>query len=89
MDSFIRSYFLKTERNAGIAFLAIISKPKTRTGITITNVIARLPPIRKAMITAKTSISGARTARRVTIINAICTFVISVVSRVTRDGVEN
>ena len=41
------------------------------------------------MMTAKTSISGARTAMRISIINACWTFETSVVRRVTRDEVEN
>ena len=73
MDSFIRSYFLNTARKAGIAFLAIMISPKSSTGITTTKVIARLPPIRNAITTAKTSISGARTAARIVIMKAIWT----------------
>ena len=41
------------------------------------------------MMTAKMSINGARTAVRISIINACWTFVTSVVRRVTRDEVEN
>ena len=71
MDSFSLSYFLNTARKAGIAFFAIRSRPQTSTGITTTKVMASLPPIRKAITTEKTSISGARTAARIVIMKAI------------------
>ena len=41
------------------------------------------------MMTEKISISGARTAVRMIIIKAICTFDTSVVRRVTSEDVEN
>ena len=37
----------------------------------------------------KTNISGARTAMRMDIMKAICTLLMSVVRRVTREAVEN
>ena len=36
---------LKTARNAGMALRAIITRPNTSTGITITKVVASLPPM--------------------------------------------
>ena len=89
MDSFSLSYFLNTLRNAGSAYLPISSRPNTSTGTTTTKVIASLPPIRNAMMIENVSISGARTAMRISIMNAICTLLISVVRRVTSDEVEN
>ena len=40
------------------------------------------------MTIAKTNISGARTARRMDIMKAICTLLMSVVRRVTSEAVE-
>ena len=42
-----------------------------------------------AILSAKTSMNGQRTAMRITIMKAFCTFVTSVVRRVTRLDVEN
>ena len=42
-----------------------------------------------AMMTEKRNISGARTAMRMTIIYDICTLLVSVVNRVTRDADAN
>lgn len=88
MDSFSRSYLRNTERKAGIAFLAIMSSPKTSTGMMITKEVASAPPIMNAMIIEKISISGARTAVRIVIIYASCAFDTSVVRRVTSDEDE-
>ena len=41
------------------------------------------------MMTAKRNISGARTAMRMHIMNAICTLLTSVVMRVTSEAEEN
>ena len=87
-DSFIRSYLWKTARKAGIAFLAISTRPRISAGTTTTKVSDSVPPMRQAMTMAKTNISGARTAMRMAIMKAICTLVISVVIRVTREAVE-
>ena len=87
-DSFIRSYLWKTARKAGMALRAMSSSPAISTGMTTTKVMASVPPMRQAMMTAKTNISGARTAMRMAIMKAICTFVMSVVRRVTSEAVE-
>ena len=88
MDSLSLSYLRKTERKAGMACLAMSSRPPTRTGTTTTKVRASLPPMMKAMMMANRNISGARTAVRMIIMKAICTFVTSVVMRVTREAEE-
>ena len=89
IDSFRRSYFLKTLRKAGIAFLLIKYSPKARTGTITTNVVASAPPITYAIMIEKMSIRGLRIAVRIIIINDICTFDTSVVILVTRDEDEN
>ena len=67
IDSFNRSYFLKTLRNAGIAFFATRNSPTIRSGTTITNVPASAPPMIYAMVIEKTNISGHRIAVRISI----------------------
>ena len=57
--------------------------------MTMTKVSASLPPMMKAMVTAKISISGERMAVRMTIMKAIWTLLTSVVIRVTREEEEN
>ena len=57
--------------------------------MTATKIIASQPPIIKPAIKAEINIKGARTAMRMSIINAICTLEISVVRRVTKDDEEN
>ena len=89
MDSFRRSYFLNTLLNAGIAFLAIIISPNTSTGMMTAKVAESFPPITYAMTTEKMSISGLRTAVRMSIMYANCTLPTSVVSLVTREAEEN
>ena len=54
-----------------------------------TKEVARAPPIIYAITKENTSIRGALTAMRMSIIYAICTFVTSVVILVTREDVEN
>ena len=68
IDSLRRSYFLKTLRKAGIAFLATIKRPKPSKGITTTNEVASAPPIIYAIIIEKISNIGARTAILIIII---------------------
>ena len=69
--------------------LAITSaSPRPSTGRTKRNIQAMRPPMTKAMMKAKTSISGERIAVRMTIMKANCTFVTSVVIRVTREEVR-
>ena len=89
MDSLRRSYFLNTARKAGIAFLPMSISPNARKGTTITNIVAREPPIIYDMMIENTSISGHLTAVRMIIMNDICTLLTSVVMRVTSDEDEN
>ena len=72
-----------------MAFLPICQRPIPRTGTTTTNADASQPPIMYAITTENMSISGLLTAVLITIINAICTLLTSVVRRVTRDADEN
>ena len=89
MESFSLSYLRNTRRNSGITVRATAYSPSASSGTSAINTNARRPPITNDMVSAKISISGARTAIRIIIMNAICTLVISVVSRVTSDEVEN
>ena len=66
-DSFSLSYLRKTRLKAGMALRVMRIRPPIITGSTKTNVAASFPPMMKAMMTAKTSISGERTAVRMTI----------------------
>ena len=61
----------------------------TRNATAIRNIELRRGLMIIHMIKLKIRFSGARTATRITIINAFCTFVISVVMRVTRPGTLN
>ena len=72
-----------------MAFVAIITRVVPRIGVTTANIHAILPAMRNAMISAKISMNGARTAILVNIMNAFCTFVTSVVILVTSELVEN
>ncbi len=63
-----------TARNAGMASRAMKNSPTTSTGTMTTKVSASLPPIMNAMMMEKIIISGARTAMRMHIMYAICTF---------------
>ena len=62
--------FLKT----GITVLTIKYNPIPKKGIMIKNITAIDPPIIYAIVKEKIKLSGARTAVRIIIINAICTF---------------
>jgi len=75
--------------DSGIAFFIIKSNNNVSSGITLTNIQPRLPPITNVMTIENTSINGQRTAMRIIIMYENCTFVTSVVMRVTSDGVEN
>ena len=57
-----------------MASRAMKSSPMTSTGTMTTKVSASLPPIMNAMMMEKIIISGARTAMRMHIMYAICTF---------------
>ena len=61
----------------------------TRNTTAIRNMELKRGLIIMHMAKLKTRFSGARTATRITIINAFCTLVISVVIRVTRPGTLN
>ena len=63
--------------------------PSASNGMTTANVKASQPPMTVAMTTEKISISGLRTAVRISIMKAICTLATSVVIRVTSDEEEN
>jgi len=64
------------------------NSPRPRTGTTNRKMKAIRPPITKAITNAKISISGQRMAMRIIIMYAFCTFVTSVVRRVTSEEVE-
>ena len=55
----------------------------------MTKVIASLPPMINAIVMANRNISGALTAMRMHIINAIWILLMSVVILVTREAAEN
>lgn len=61
----------------------------TRNTTAIRNIALRRGLMIRHMAKLNTRFSGARTATRITIINAFCTLVISVVIRVTRPGTLN
>ena len=89
MDSFRASYFRNTRWKAGIALRLMSRNPSASNGMTTANVKASQPPMTVAMTTEKISISGLRTAVRISIMKAICTLATSVVIRVTSDEEEN
>ena len=62
--------------------------PTPSTGTISRKMAAIRPPEAKAMTKEKINISGQRMAMRMTIMYAFCTWVTSVVSRVTRDETE-
>ena len=65
------------------------NRPMHSRGIVNRKMTASRPPMTNPIINEKISIRGQRIATRITIINAICTFMISVVIRVTRLETEN
>ena len=67
----------------------IRKRPRPRTGRAIRNTMLSRLLILTAMITANTSMIGARNAMRISIWNAFWTLVTSVVSLVTREAVLN
>ena len=89
MDSFSLSYFLKTARNAGMALRPIMISPKASTGMMTTKLVASMPPMTYAITMEKISISGERTAMRMSIMKPMATLFTSVVMRVTREEEEN
>ena len=58
---------MNTARKSGMAVLTIMARPKPRMGMTAANTNASCLPTRMDMMTAKISISGARTAVRMSI----------------------
>ena len=72
-----------------MAFRLMRKRPNARNGTITTKDVARAPPMIYAIIMQKMSIRGALIAVLIIIIKDICTFATSVVSRVTRDDVEN
>ena len=83
------SYLVNTTLNVVMAFIMIIIKANASTAIATRKIVLRSGLITKHIITEIVSISGGRTAIRMIIWNAFCTFVTSVVIRVTRPAVEN
>ncbi len=65
------SYFLNTLLKSGITFAETAKSPKPRIGATIRKINAILPPITKAMVKAKMSISGHLIAILIIIMYAI------------------
>ena len=80
---------VKTFSMMGNAWVMIRPRPSASSGSTATKTSERLALLRNAMTSANTSVHGERKAMRVSIMNACCTFVTSVVMRVTRPAVEN
>ena len=78
----------KTFSMMGNARVMISAMPMPSTGSTARNTSDSRELWRKAMTRAKMSVQGERKAMRVIIMKACCTFVTSVVMRVTRPAVE-
>ena len=78
-----------TRRNTGIAARITNASPMAKNGIVNKKIIASRPPMMNPIANENTSISGQRIATRMIIMNAIWTFIISVVIRVTRLDTEN
>ena len=68
IELFRASYFLNTLLKSGITLRITRNKPKPSTGTTNRKIAAILPPMTKAIIKAKISISGQRMAMRIIII---------------------
>ena len=68
IELFRASYFLNTLLKSGITLRITRNKPKPSTGTTNRKITAILPPMTKAIIKAKISISGQRMAMRIIII---------------------
>ena len=78
-----------TRRNRGVAARITRNSPMLKIGMVNRKIIASRPPMINPMANEKTSIRGQRIATRIIIMYAICTFMMSVVIRVTRLETEN
>ena len=78
-----------TLRKIGVAVRITRIRPMVSSGMVNRKIIASRPPMMNPMAKEKTSIRGQRMATRIIIIYAICTFIISVVIRVTKLDTEN
>ena len=87
-ELFKASYFLKIRRKIGKAMSTIAARMMASTGTIPRKMSAIWTLIRHAMTMEKMIMSGTRTAIRIIIPNAFCTFVTSVVMRVTSEEVE-
>ena len=87
-ELFSRSYFLNTALNSGMTERIIKNIPNASSGIVPAKTNESCLPTRMDMMTANTSIIGARTAVRMSIMNAFWMLEISVVRRVTSEVVE-
>ena len=87
-ELFRTSYSSNTLTKCGWAFFAMKIKAPPRSGITIRNRSAISRLIIRVMIQERITMIGARARRRILIIYAICTLVMSVVIRVTSPEVE-
>ncbi len=86
---FILSYSLKTRLNTGWAFDMMKKSPMPSTGTAARKTEASRRFIRAAAVSEKISMTGLRTAMRISIMNACCMFVTSVVRRVMMLEGEN
>ena len=68
IELFRLSYFLNTFLNSGMALRITRTSPVPRKGMVKKKIHAIFPPMMKAIVKAKISISGARTATRIIII---------------------
>ena len=80
---------MNTFLKIGIANLTIIIIENSSMGIVTKNIQGNCVSMKKLIIKENISISGARIAVRIIIINDICTFPTSVVRRVTSDDELN
>lgn len=88
-ESLRASYLRNTRRKMGVALRITRARPTPSSGIVTRKIMARRPPMAKPMMKEKISISGPRMATRMIIMKDICTFMTSVVIRVTRLETEN
>ena len=88
-EAFRLSYFRKARRNTGITSRTMMNSITATKGIMPRNIMEMSLEIRKDITVAKMIMTGARITMRIIIIKDCCTFMTSVVSLVTMDGVEN
>ena len=77
------------DRNRGPALVRIRAINTSSRGMAARNTLLSWRLSRMDSTSAATSITGARTSSRIPIISVICILLTSLVSRVTRDAVEN